>query len=165
MEASWTGPLPPLHRQRDSRRHRHSRRAQWSFCGCAWFFPSYSRCFPTDVDALHGDFLTSDEFGQRLFAVTTSGLTIVQLANVPLGIGSLAPASAEAAGGAGVTIRGSGFQSATRATLGGKQASVTCKDMNTLSIVTPTLSPGPQQLILINPDGESLAFHAVFFAQ
>jgi hypothetical protein len=27
--------------------------------------------------------------------------------------------------------------------------------MNTLSIVTPTLSPGPQQLILINPDGES----------
>jgi hypothetical protein len=49
--------------------------------------------------------------------------------------------------------------------LGGKQASVTFKDMNTLCIVTPTLSPGPQQLILINPDGESLAFEAAFFAQ
>lgn len=43
----------------------------------------------TDVDGLHGNFLTGDEFGQRLFAVTTSGLTIVQLANVPLGIGSI----------------------------------------------------------------------------
>ena len=46
----------------------------------------------TDVDRLHGNFLTSDEFGQRLFAVTASGLTIVQLANVPLGFGSVAPA-------------------------------------------------------------------------
>jgi hypothetical protein len=82
-----------------------------------------------------------------------------------VGIGSLAPASTAAPGGASVTIRGSGFQSTTRATLGGKQAFVTLKDMNTLSIVTPTLSPGPQQLIQINPDGESLAFHAVFFAQ
>jgi hypothetical protein len=64
----------------------------------------------TDVDGLHGNFLTGDEFGQRLFAVTTSRLTIVQLANVPLGIGGLAPASGAAAGGVNVTIRGSGFQ-------------------------------------------------------
>jgi IPT/TIG domain len=101
----------------------------------------------TDVDGLHGNFLTGDGFGQRLFAVTTSGLTIVQLANVPLGIGSIAPASGAAAGGASGTIRGSGFQSTTKAALGGKQASVTFKDMNTLSIVTPALSPGPQQLV------------------
>jgi len=40
-----------------------------------------------------------------------------------------------------------------------------CKDMNTRSIVTPTLSPGPQQLIFINPDGESVALDAAFFAQ
>jgi len=42
---------------------------------------------------------------------------------------------------------------------------MSCKDMNTRSIVTPTLSPGPQQLILINPDGESVALDAAFFAQ
>ena len=119
----------------------------------------------TDVDGLHGNFLTSDEFGQRLFAVTASGLTIVQLANVPLGFGSAAPASGAAAGGTGVTIRGSGFQSATKVSLGGKQASVTFKDMNTINIVTPALSPGPQQLVLINPDGEFAAFDAAFFAQ
>jgi hypothetical protein len=100
-----------------------------------------------------------------LFALTVSGLTIVQLADVPLGIGSLAPASGAAVGGSSVTIRGSGSQSATMATLGGKPASVTGKDMNTLSIVTSTLWPGPQQLVLINPDGESTAFDAAFFAQ
>jgi hypothetical protein len=78
--------------------------------------------------------------------VTTSGLTIVRLANVPLGIGSIAPASGTAAGGASVTIRGSGFQSTPKAALGGKQASVTFKDMNTLSIVTPRSRQVPNSL-------------------
>jgi hypothetical protein len=50
-------------------------------------------------------------------------------------------------------------------TLGGQQTSVTFKDMNTLSIVTPPLSPGPQQLVLINPNGEFVAFDAAYFAQ
>jgi hypothetical protein len=69
------------------------------------------------------------------------------------------------AGDACVTNRGSGFQSAPKATLGGKQASVTFKDMNTLSTVTPALLPGPQQIVLVNPDAESVAFDAAFFAQ
>ena len=57
------------------------------------FLPEPFAMLSSDVDGLHGSFLTSDEFGQRLFAVTASGLTIVQLANVPLGFGSAAPAS------------------------------------------------------------------------
>jgi len=129
------------------------------------YFPEPFAMVSADVDGLHGNFLTGDEFGQRLFAVTASGLTIVQLVNVPLGIGSIAPAPGAAAGGASVTIRGSGFQSTTKAALGGKQASVTFKDMNTLSIVTPAFSPGPQQLVLINPDGEPVALNAAFFTQ
>jgi hypothetical protein len=36
-----------------------------------------------DIDALHAQFLTIDETGQRLFALTTSGLTILQLATLP----------------------------------------------------------------------------------
>jgi IPT/TIG domain len=119
----------------------------------------------TDADGLHGDFLTCDGFGQRLFAVTASGLTIVHLANVPLGIGSLAPTSGAASGGVSATIRGSGFQSPTNATVGGKQASVTLTDMSTISIVTPALSAGPQRLVLSNPSGESVAFDAAFFAK
>jgi len=38
----------------------------------------------TDTDGLHGTFLTLDENGQRIFALTTSGVTVLQLSNVPL---------------------------------------------------------------------------------
>jgi hypothetical protein len=119
----------------------------------------------TDIDGLHGGFLTTDENGQRLFALTTSGLTIVQLANVPLGIGTLSPSSGSAAGGASVTVRGSGFQSGITATLGGKSAVVTLKDMNTLLLTAPAMSAGPQQLVLTNSDGESVSLDAAFVAQ
>jgi IPT/TIG domain len=87
--------------------------------------PELFAMLSTDIDGQHGDFLTTDEFGQRLFAITASGLTVVQLASVPLAFGSISPVSATSAGGTSLTIRGSGFQSSTKATLGGKQASVT----------------------------------------
>jgi hypothetical protein len=59
----------------------------------------------TDIDGLHGSFLTTDENGQRLFAITTSGLTVIQLAIVPLGIGTLLPAAGAASGSTAITIR------------------------------------------------------------
>jgi IPT/TIG domain len=89
----------------------------------------------TDIDGLHGGFLTVDENGQRIFALRASGMTIVQLVNVPLGIGTLSPLVGPATGGTLVTIRGSGFQSGTTVTIGGKLASATCKDINTLAVV------------------------------
>ncbi len=56
--------------------------------------------FMTDVDGLHGSFLATDENGQRLFAMTSSdgtpqnaALTVVQLAVVPLGIGTVSPST------------------------------------------------------------------------
>jgi hypothetical protein len=127
--------------------------------------------FLTDVDGLHGDFLATDENGQRLFAITSSdgtpqnaALTIVQLAAVPLGIGTITPSTVAAAGGATLTIRGSGFQSATTLTFNGKSASVTFKDANTLLAVTPILTAGPQQIIITNPDGESVSLDAALTA-
>ena len=119
----------------------------------------------TDVDGLHGGFLTIDENGQRLFALTTSGLAIVKLASVPLGIGTLSPSAGSAAGGVSVTLRGSGFVNGTKVTLGGKSANVTWKDMNTLTFATPAVSPGLQQLVLTNPDGETVSLDAAFLAQ
>src|SRR5258708_37763611 len=81
----------------------------------------------TDIDGLHGSFLTTDENGQRLFAITSSdgtpqnaALTVVQLAAVPLGIGTIAPSTVAATGGATLTVRGSVFQSATALTINGK---------------------------------------------
>jgi hypothetical protein len=127
--------------------------------------------FMTDIDGLHGGFLTTDENGQRLFAITSSdgspqnsGITVLQLAKVPLGIGTLTPASGPAAGGATVTIRGSGFVSGVTVTIGGKAAATTFKDANTLTIVTPANSAGAQQVQLKNPDGEVVSWDAAFTA-
>jgi hypothetical protein len=127
--------------------------------------------FLTDVDGLHGSFLATDENGQRLFAITSSdgtaqnaALTVVQLASVPLGIGTISPTSGPAAGGATLTIRGSGFLNATTVTLNGKTATVSFKDSNTLTVVTPSLTPGPQQITITNPDGETVSLDAAFVA-
>ena len=128
------------------------------------FLPEPFATLSTDLDALHGSFLTVDENGQRIFALTTSGLTVVQLANVPLAIGTISPLSAPATGGTMLTIRGSGFKSGAIATIGGKNAAVVFVDMNTLTLTTPLLAPGPQPIIITNPSGDSYARDAAFTA-
>ena len=127
--------------------------------------------FMTDVDGFHGSFLTTDENGQRLFAITSTdgtaqnaGVTLVTLANVPLGIGTLTPANGPAAGGTTLTVRGSGFQTGTTVTVGGKSATITFKDMNTLTVVTPALTTGAQRVTITNPDGETISLDAAYAA-
>jgi len=128
------------------------------------FLPEPLATLSTDVDALHGSFLAVDETGQRIFVLTTSGLTVIQLANVPLSIGTLSPPSGSASGGTILTIRGSGFQSGATATIGGKSAATTFKDMNTLVVTTPPLTAGPQQIVITNLSGDSYALDAAFTA-
>jgi hypothetical protein len=118
----------------------------------------------TDLDALHGSFLAVDETGQRIFALTTSGLTVLQLATVPLAIGTISPASTSASGAATLTIRGSGFQSGATVAINGKSAATTFKDMNTLTATTPPLTAGSQQIVITNPDGNSYTLDAAFTA-
>ena len=89
---------------------------------------------------------------------------MLQLVSVPLGIGSLLPVNGPVAGGTSVTLRGSGFQSGTRVTLGAKSVSVAFKDMNTLTFTTPSLAAGAQQLVVTNPNGESVTLDAAFIA-
>jgi hypothetical protein len=127
--------------------------------------------FMTDVDGLHGSFLTTDENGQRLFAITSSdgtaqnaALTVVQLAVVPLGIGTISPSAASASGGATLTIRGSGFQIGMTVSFNGKNATASFIDTNTLSVVTPSLSSGPQQIVISNPDGQTISLDAAITA-
>jgi hypothetical protein len=125
----------------------------------------------TDVDALHGDFLAIDENGQRLFAITSqdgspqnAALTVVQLGSVPLAIGSASPTNIASGGGTSLTIRGSGFQSGIKVVIGGKSAAATLVDMNTLTVVSPALAPGPQQLTLTNANGETVSLDAAITA-
>ena len=118
----------------------------------------------SDVDGLQGRFLAIDENGERLFALTASGLTVVKLATVPLGIGTVSPANVAAAGGTVVTIRGSGFQSGTTAAIAGKSVGGAFVDMNTLKITLPALSPGAQRLAIANPDGEIVSMDGAITA-
>ncbi|MGB8474725.1 MAG: IPT/TIG domain-containing protein [Candidatus Acidiferrum sp.] len=127
--------------------------------------------FMTDVDGLHGCFLAIDENGQRLFAITSTdgtaqdaGLSVVTLAKVPLGIGTLTPVNGLAGGGVQITIRGSGFESGATVTIGGKSAAVTFKDTNTLTLLTPALTTGAQRVTITNPDGETMSLDAAFNA-
>jgi hypothetical protein len=127
--------------------------------------------FMTDVDGLHGSFLATDENGQRLFGIASTdgtaqnaGITVVQLANVPLGIGTLTPASGPAAGGTTLTIRGSGFVSGATVAIGGNSVVVTFKDMNTLTVVAPALTTGAQRVTITNPDGETVSLDAAYTA-
>ncbi|HEX4535655.1 MAG TPA: IPT/TIG domain-containing protein [Candidatus Acidoferrum sp.] len=125
----------------------------------------------TDVDALHGEFLTIDENGQRLFVITSldgspqnAALTVVQLASVPLALGSVSSPTIPVGGGTTLTIRGSGFQAGIKVAIGGKSATATLVDMNTLTVVSPAVSSGPQQLTLTNVNGETVTVDDVVIA-
>jgi len=47
---------------------------------------------------------------------------------------------------------------------GGKTVSVAFKDTNTLTFTTPSLAAGAQQLVVTNPNGESVSLDAAFAA-
>jgi len=128
------------------------------------FLPEPFATLSTDIDALHGSFLAVDENGQRLFALTTSGLTIIQLSAVPLSLGSISPVSVPGTGGATLTVRGSGFQSGVSVTIAGKSAATTFVDANTLTIAIPPLTAGPQQITITNPTGDTYTLDAAFTA-
>jgi len=128
------------------------------------FLPEPIAARSADTSSLLAQFVTIDETGQRIFAITNSGLTVIQLANVPLGIGTITPANAPAAGGTTITVRGSNFQTGTTATVGGKNVTVTLVDPNTLTLVAGAVGPGAQRLTLTNPDGETVSLDAAFTA-
>lgn len=59
----------------------------------------------------------------------------------PIPRDTIRPSTVSAAGGAAVTIRGSGFVNGAGLTLNRKTATVTRKDANTLSATVPGLAP------------------------
>ncbi len=103
-----------------------------------------------------------DEAGNRLFVITSAGLTVVQLPSPPLSVGYLSPASGPLSGGTTVTVRGSGFESGATVSLGGAEASATFVDSSTLEFVTPAGPQGGARLVVQNPDGTSYALDAGF---
>jgi len=93
-----------------------------------------------------------DSGGRYVFLLTNQGLTVVDLGAAPLSIGHLSPQNA--APGTQVTVRGSGFDSTITATVGGVAASVSFTEQNTLTLIVPTATSGPQDIVLTRGDGE-----------
>ena len=128
------------------------------------YFPEPLAMLSTDLNGLDASFLTTDQYGQYIFAITTSGLTILQLANVPWGIGSLSPSS----GAGGSHKHYDSWQRfpffdksypwvANRRTLHSK-AATHCHHC-------PGSFPALAQLFLTNADGETVSLDAAFLAQ
>lgn len=109
------------------------------------------------------DAMAIDAYGKTIYLITNRGLSIVQLNNAPLAIGSVVPAAGPS--GTTVTLHGSGFQSATAVTVGGASATSTEVDPNTLQVVIPSSSSGPVQISVTNPSGESYSLDDAFTVQ
>lgn len=108
------------------------------------------------------DPLALDEFGKRIFINTGSGLTVVEMATVPLGVGSVTPSEGSSAGGTTVKIRGSGFQDGAVVKFGDAELITQFIDENTLQVTTPSLPAGAVRVTIVNPDGEEYSLDAGF---
>ncbi|MGB0065007.1 MAG: IPT/TIG domain-containing protein, partial [Terracidiphilus sp.] len=119
--------------------------------------PAGSVVFPepfiTSNDSITNHLFTTDSTGQYLFGVTQSGITMMVLGSAPLSIGNIQPASVQPQGGQTVTLRGSGFQSGATVSIGGTEATTTFVDANTLTLVTPALALGEQDVTVTLPSG------------
>lgn len=118
--------------------------------------------FLSGFSAMDHASLALDENGQRLFALTKSGITIMQLSAVPVSIGSVQPAQGSASGGTSVTIRGSGFAPGATVSFGSAIASAVINDQNTIQVTTPSGSVGSVRVTITNPDGRTYSLDAAF---
>ena len=110
------------------------------------------------------DALAIDQTGSQVFLITSTGLTIVNIADLPLSVGSVTPAQGPAGGGVAVRIRGSGFESGATVMFGTAGATVSFVDSSTLQVTTPALSVGANRITVVNPDGTQYALDDAFNA-
>ncbi|HVA94920.1 MAG TPA: IPT/TIG domain-containing protein, partial [Candidatus Dormibacteraeota bacterium] len=104
-----------------------------------------------------------DDTGSKIFALSQSGITIAQLAFVPLSIASVSPS--EASAGTAISIRGSGFQNGAQILLNSIPVQTTYVDANTLRATIPAGLTGPIQVLVTNPDGGSYKYDDAFTVQ
>jgi hypothetical protein len=85
------------------------------------------------------DAMAIDQTGSQVFLISATGLTIVNIADLPLNVGSLTPAQGSAGGGVSVRIRGSGFRSGATVMFGTAGATVSFVDSSARQVTTPAL--------------------------
>jgi YVTN family beta-propeller protein len=105
-----------------------------------------------------------DETGGKLFLISSTGLTIAQLSQIPLTVATVNPSTGSA--GTTVTISGSGFESGATVTFGTASTTpATFVDGNTLQVQVPTIAAGAARVTVTNPDGRTYSFDDAFTAQ
>jgi hypothetical protein len=129
------------------------------------FLPEPFATLATDLDALHGSFLAVDETGQRLFALTTSGLTVVLLAIVPRSPSAqFLPHPPRRQVEQHSPFAAAVFNREQRLLSVGKTSAVAFVDINTLTVVTPAVTPGAQRITITNANGDTYTLDAAFTA-
>ena len=108
--------------------------------------------------------LTTDDTGQHLLALTSSGLNIIDFTFAPLSLAYVQPNAGPSQGGTSATLRGSGFQPNSQAFFNGTQATTSFVDSQTLSVVTPQIRSGPAQVSVTNADGQTYSLDNSFVA-
>ncbi|HEY6461404.1 MAG TPA: IPT/TIG domain-containing protein, partial [Polyangiaceae bacterium] len=75
----------------------------------------------------------------------------------PPALASLQPATGALAGGEAVTLAGAGFDPACQVTFGGTAAKVTWESDGVVRVITPPAqAPGPVDVVVANPDGQTV---------
>ena len=110
------------------------------------------------------DAINVDQTGSQVFLISSTGLTVVSIADLPVSLGSIAPAQGAAAGGISVKLRGSGFQSGAQVFFGTSSAIVAFVDSSTLDVTTPSLPIGSVRVVVVNPDGSQYSLDDAFTA-
>jgi len=112
---------------------------------------------PTQVEQISNGVLARDMTGTQIFAITASGLTMIQLDTLPLGIGSITTA------GGAWTISGTGFAQGTTVSADGTSLSTTFVNSQTLQVIgAPDLNT-VEKITLGNADGHSYRVAAAYF--
>jgi hypothetical protein len=113
--------------------------------------------FLSSIDSLSNRYFAVDDTGRRLFGITTSGVSIVELYEPPLTIGHVEPPFGPPAGGNTVTVRGTDFKPGATVTFGSSPAATTFINENTLAAVVPAMPLGTYDVTVTNPDSSYTA--------
>jgi DNA-binding beta-propeller fold protein YncE len=104
--------------------------------------------------------LALDETDTKMFLVSSTGITIAELSEVPLSLAPVFPVNAAA--GTSLTLRGSGFQPGAIVTIGGTQVSAVLLDPSTIHAIVPSLPTGQVRVTVKNPNGSQYSIDDAF---
>ncbi|HEX8818216.1 MAG TPA: YncE family protein [Terriglobales bacterium] len=109
---------------------------------------------PMKTQFIYDGAIARDQTGLEIFAITDSGLTVIQLDNLPMGVGNIK------ARGTTWTISGTGFRQGVEAYADGVRLNTSFINSQTVQIIGAPSLNNIEELSFVNPDGRSYAVAA-----